>query len=235
MARAKREWIVTRHDPIQKLDDNLWVVEGDVPGAPIKRRMSIVKRADGSLVFFHAIPLEEKALEEVKAWGTPSYLVLGHHHHAMDAGAFREKLALKAYGPRACEAKLRERVELAGTLESFPSDSTIRVESAPGTKSGETVAIVSSGGGERVSILFTDVIQNNPKESTLWFFRALGFAGGPKVVWMFRTFFLKDAAALKAGLENWAALPGLHRLVPCHGTIVERDAASALKAAAAAL
>ena len=51
-----------------------------------------------------------------------SNLVLGHHQHAIDAHAFQQKLELQTYGPKACEADLRQRVELAGTLETFPSD-----------------------------------------------------------------------------------------------------------------
>src|SRR5579859_7061935 len=32
MAKPSRPWIVTKHGPIVKLEDNLWVVEGEVPG-----------------------------------------------------------------------------------------------------------------------------------------------------------------------------------------------------------
>src|SRR5437870_4168250 len=78
MAKPPRPWIVTKHGPIEKLDDNLWVVEGDVPGMPFRRRMSIIKRADGTLLFVNAIPLESSALAEVQAWGKPSILVVPH-------------------------------------------------------------------------------------------------------------------------------------------------------------
>src|SRR5216684_8278099 len=50
MAKPPRPWIVTKHGPIEKLEDNLWVVAGDVPGIPFRRRMSIIKRADGTLL-----------------------------------------------------------------------------------------------------------------------------------------------------------------------------------------
>ena len=233
MAKARRGWIVTKHGPLQKIDDNLWAVEGRVPGVPLHRRMVIARKGDGSLVFFHAIPLDDKTLEEVRALGKPAYLVLGHHQHAIDAHAFQQKLELQAYGPKACEAELRQRVELAGTLETFPSDPTIGVESVPGTKLGEAMMAVRSG--DRSSLMFSDVIQNNPKESTPLFFRMMGFGGGPKVVWVFRKMFIKDRTVLKSAFEKWGTLPGLHRLVPFHGTIVESGASSALGAAAGSL
>ena len=89
------------------------------------------------MLFVNAIPLEERALAEVKAWGRPSLLVVGHDQHAVDASAFREKLGLKTYGPKACEAKLRKRVDLDGTFESFPADSTVQLHTVAGSKTGD--------------------------------------------------------------------------------------------------
>jgi hypothetical protein len=63
----------------------------------------------------------------------------------------------------------------------------------------------------------------------------MGFAGHAKIVPVFRMMFLKDKPALKAHLESWAALPGLVRLVPCHGDLVATGAPEALRAAAATL
>src|SRR5258708_1823109 len=110
MAKPPRRWIVTRHGPLEKLEDNLWAVEGDVPGVPFRRRMSIVRRTDGTLLFFNAMPLEEAVLAEVKAWGRPAVLVVPHDQHMIDARAFAEKLGLSIYGPKECETKVRARV-----------------------------------------------------------------------------------------------------------------------------
>ena len=69
MPKPRRPWTVTPHDPLVRHEDNLWSVEGFVPGAPFRRRMTIARRADGTLIFFHAVPLEEKVLTEVQALG----------------------------------------------------------------------------------------------------------------------------------------------------------------------
>ena len=101
MPKPPRPWIVTRHDPIEEVDENLWCVNGDVPGFPpaagFPRRMSIVKLSDGRLLFHNAVPVDEVTLERLRAWGKPSFLMVPHHLHAMDAHAFREKLGLDAY------------------------------------------------------------------------------------------------------------------------------------------
>src|SRR5687768_2582252 len=114
MAKPPRPWIVTSHQPIEKLEDNLWSVEGRVPGVPFQRRMAIVKRSDGTLLFFHAVPVDDASLAEILAWGKPKALVIGHDKHGVDAAPFAQKLGLKIYGPRLQEKRLRARWELAG-------------------------------------------------------------------------------------------------------------------------
>src|SRR5258708_6737800 len=154
MAKPPRPWIVTRHDPIQKLDDNLWVVEGDVPGIPFRRRMSIVKRSDGTLLFFNAMPLEDTAMAEVKAWGKPSVLVVPHDQHMIDARSFAERLGLKVYGPKACEAKTSARTEMSGTYDALPSDAALHIEPVAGVKNGEPALFVTRGSGQVGLLVF---------------------------------------------------------------------------------
>ena len=236
MPRKPRPWIVTRHDPIEKLEDNLWAVQGDVPGIPFKRRMFIIKRSDGTLMFSGtAMPLEDELLAEVKAWGRPSILVVTHDQHMIDARAFAEKLGLKVYGPKPCEAKMRARAEITGMLEDVPPDPNVQITAVAGAKTGEPAVIVKSDAGRRVSLLVSDVLQNNSKDSLGLLPRLMGFGGGPKVVPVFKMMFVKDKGALKRQLTEWAEIPGLARLVPCHGDVVTSGAAEALRAAAAAL
>ena len=236
MPRPPRSWIVTPHDPIEKIEDNLWAVQGDVPGIPFKRRMFIIKRSDGTLLFFGmAIPLEDDLLAEIKAWGRPSILVVTHDQHMIDARAFAEKLGLKVYGPRACAAKMRQRAEIAGMLEDVPPDPNVQITSVAGAKTGEPAVIVKSDAGRRVSLLVSDVLQNNPKTSLGLLPRMMGFGGGPKVVPVFKMMFVNDKPALRQQLSEWAEMPGLARLVPCHGDAVMSGAADALKAAAASI
>jgi hypothetical protein len=236
MPKPPRPWIVTRHDPIEKVEDNLWTVEGDVPGVPIKRRMFIVRRSDGTLLFFGcAIPLEEALLAEIAAWGRPSILVVTHDQHMIDARPFAEKLELRLYGPKQCEAKIRQRAEMAGVLEDVPKDAAVEIVPVSGAKTGEPAAIVRSAGGQRVTLLFSDAIQNNAKESIGLIPRLCGFGGGPKVVPLFKMLFTKDKAALRRQVSEWADLPGLARLMFCHGNAVAEGAAAALRSAAAGI
>jgi hypothetical protein len=47
--------------------------------------------------------------------------------------------------------------------------------------------------------------------------------------------FMKDKPALKRQVSEWADVPGLARLMFCHGDTVEERPAAALKAAAAGI
>ena len=234
MPKPPRPWIVTKHGPIEKLEENLWVVEGDVPGMPFRRRMSIVKRSDGTLLFFNAIPLEQPQLDEVLAWGTPAVLVVPHDQHMIDARAFAEKLNLRVYAPKTCEAKARERAEVSGTLEEVPVDPAVRIEPVAGVKNGEPALVVTSFGG-RLNLLVADVLMNNRKEAMALLPRMMGFAGPVKIVPIFRMMFLKDKKALQTQLREWADLPGLRRIVPCHGDVISTNSAQGLREAASTL
>jgi len=236
MPKAPRPWIVTRHDPIEKVEDNLWTIQGDVPGVPIKRRMFIIKRSDGSLLFFGcAIPLEDDLLAEISAWGRPAILVVTHNQHMIDARPFAEKLKLSVYGPKECEGKIRQRADITGFLADIPKDAAVDILPVAGAKTGEPVAIVRSAGGQRVTLLFSDAVQNNSKASIGFIPRICGFAGGPKVVPLFKMLFTQDKAALKRQVAEWSELPGLARLMFCHGDTVTDGAAAGLEAAAAGI
>jgi hypothetical protein len=230
----RRDWTVTTHGGLVQHEENLWSVDGMVPGAPFHRRMVIVRRNDGKLLFFHAVPLEDDLLARVRQLGQPAYLVVGHHQHAIDAQAFAERLGLKIYGPRRCEPGLRARCELAGFLEDVPFDSAVMVESLAGSKLAEAVLTVT-GPGDARTVCFCDAIQNNPAQQLNLALRILGFAGGPKTPLVFRVLFLENKQAMRAAFEKFAALPGLKRLIPCHGEVVETGVPEALRTAAAAL
>jgi hypothetical protein len=225
MPKTRRPWTVVPHGALEKIDENLWTVCSAIPGAPgSSRRMCIVKRSDGDLLFFHAIPLEDVALAEVLAWGRPAQLVVGHDLHAIDAHGFREKLGVRVYGPKQRAQQLRQRVEPAFVLHSLA-----------GMRTGEPAVVVKSGGGRRVNVLFCDAIMNIPRESASLFLRLGGFVGGAKVPPLTKILFVNNKRALRNHLAQLADLPYLERLVPCHGDIVEQDAARTLRAAAAKL
>jgi hypothetical protein len=229
-SKPPRPWTVLPHDPLERLEENLHVVEGWVPGIRgLRRRMAIVRRADGGLLFFNAVPVDEPTLDRIRALGRPEMLVVPQHLHMMDAHAFRERLGVKVFAPAAGRALVEERVHVDGTFEEIPRDPGVEVRTVAGFKTGEGLVVVRSGA--RTSLVVADVVLNVPDGPGLagFLFRLLGMTGpDPRLPLPIRMRVLGDRAALRAQLEELSRLPGLARIVTSHGAVVERDPAGVL-------
>lgn len=239
MPATPRPWIVTPHTPLEKHEDNLWTVDAEMPGFPaLRRRMTVIKRKDGTLVFHNAVPIDDMSLREIQAWGKPVLLIVPHGYHKTDAYAFKSKLGVKVVGPSESAALIRKVVELDSTFDTFPSDDSLRLWRLDGIKVlGEVAFAVTSG--QKTSLIVCDAVGNmapgmgkGPGGFLLWL---LGFAGGPKVAPVYRFRFVKDTKALRRSLERLADTPGLCRIIPSHGSVIETDAAEALRRAASTL
>ena len=233
-----RPWIVTKHDPIMKHEENLWSVASDVPGLTgIRRRMAIVRLSTGDLLFYNAVPLDEATLTEVRSFGRPAHLVIANFAHCIDGVAFRDKLGLKVYGP-SIDAKLPQRIKLDGNLADMPPDSAYSIVAVQGCKLGEPLLTVHSGADRsRTTLVFSDVLMNNRDAPGLrgLLFRLAGFTPGPRVAGVFRMMFVNNRAALAAEYDQWIQTPGLVRVMPTHGDVIDGDPVGALKVARATI
>jgi hypothetical protein len=233
-----RPWIVTRHEPIEELEENLWAVNGDVPGFPVGsgmlRRMCIVKLGDGRLVFYNALPLDDAALDKVRAWGKPSILIAPIFFHTMDVHAFQEKLGLQTFITKSAVKLLEPSVPNVQPLEELPKDPTLTFEILSGTKFDEPVFTVHSG--RRTSLLFCDAFQNNRPGFAMggFMFKLMGFTSAKqgKTPPFYKWRAVKDKKAVQQDLLRLAETPGLSRLIPSHGLIVSQDPAAVLRATA---
>ncbi len=234
MAKAFTDWKVLPHGPLRKLTENLWWVEGSLPGMSLKRVMTVVRLDDGRLVIHNAIALEESAMNEIEGWGHPTFLIVPSGIHRLDAPAYKQRYPrLRVYGPRGGRAKIEQVIPLDGTYEDFPSNPTLRFEMVSGIADAEGALFVQSADG--VSLVLNDVLFNMDKKRDLlgWLFTTtLGSAPGPRVSRLAKLALVKDKAALKADFERFAAVPRLMRLIVSHEKIAEGpDAAAALRKA----
>ncbi|MBA3393710.1 MAG: hypothetical protein H0T89_13765 [Deltaproteobacteria bacterium] len=233
MPKKPRPWTVLPHGALEKLENNLWCVEGALPGFPgAKRRIAIVRRGDGSLLFYGALPVDDAMLAEIATFGTPRYLVVPHGWHRIDAHPFREKLGLEVFCPAGARERVSQITRVDGTLDELPPDPSIRFEALDGSRISEQALFISSG--PRVSYFACDVVQWYPQRPPL-FHRMLGFSGGPRVVPFYRFRCIADRAALCGSLERIAETPGLRRVVPSHGAIIDADAPMVMRRVASDL
>jgi hypothetical protein len=228
-------WKVLPHRPIEKLSEDLWRVEGDLPRGPMPRAMTLVRLPDRRIVIYSAIALDATAMAAIEAWGTPAVLIVPNDRHRIDPAAYRERYGgLRVIAPAGARARIEKAVAVDATeIDLGP---TVAVRPAGGTRDGELWLEVHEG--ERTTVVLGDFIMNlRPLRGFGgWIMNRMGFTGdAPKVTKPTQTVLVKDPAAAASQLEVMAALPGLHRVLVCHGAPITDNPAAALRAAAAKL
>jgi hypothetical protein len=218
MAKFSDEWKVFEHGPLEKLTDNLWRVQGSLPGMSLKRTMTVARRADGRLVLHSAIALQEAAMQQIEAWGKPSFLLVPNAFHRLDAPAYKKRYPeIAVLTPRGSRSRVAQVVEVTGSYADFPSDAQVELVSLPGVAEVEGAMFVRSADG--LTIVLNDVVFNmDHKRDWLGFVitNVLGSAPGPRVSRLAKALMVKDKRALRAELERFAELPDLVRLVVSH-------------------
>jgi hypothetical protein len=229
MAKPFETWTVVPHRPLEKLESNLWRVEGDLPGGDGTRVMSIVKLATGGLVIHNAIALEDDQMKEVEAFGDPEVLIVPNGFHRLDAKIYKQRYPkLKVLAPSAATKKVSQVVAVDGTLADAPKDPRVVIRHLEGTKGHEGLIEVTSDSG--TTIVFNDVVNNLPKLGGMIGFM-LSPTGRPSVPRIFRWFFVKDKPTFFADVEKLAKQPDLKRVIVSHGKMMADQPGDALRTA----
>src|SRR5690349_19124776 len=118
--KAHADWKVLEHSPIEELATNLWRVEGSLPGMPLRRVMTLVKREDGDLVVHNAIAVDDASLARIEAWGRPRWLIVPNGWHRLDAPAWKARFPdLRVLTPAGSRKKVEEVIHVDGGYEDF--------------------------------------------------------------------------------------------------------------------
>lgn len=225
MARP-RPWTVHHPGPLTQRAPHVWTVDDLVPGLPgATRRMSIVRRPDGTLVFFNAVPVPEETLVAVRALGRPAQLLVPNQFHALDAAAFALKLDVTPYAPDVAVPVLAERLSCRPASD-FPRDDALQLVTVEGFRTKELALLAGD------TLVTADLVTNSPHGSGVigLLMKLVGFTGPePKLPKPVRKRVEVDASAVKRLLLELAARPGLARIIPTHGELIEADVPSVLR------
>ena len=234
-AKVHTSWKVLSHGPIEKLSERLWRVEGSLPGMPMKRVMTIARKADDTLVVHNGIAVGDAELAAIEAWGKVTTLVVPNSYHRLDAKVFAERYPeAQVVCPAGARKKVEDVVRVTGTYEDVHDDA-VELVSLDGTKQREGAMIVRDA---ETSVVLNDAVFNMPHAAGFTGFvlrRLTGSTGGPRVSRLMKWFVIADAPAFRAHLERLAALPNLARVVVSHHEVIADDPAGALRRVAAAL
>ena len=231
MAKPFATWKVLPHKPLQKLEDNLWMVEGRLDR--IRRVMVVVKLADGRLVIWNAIALDEPEMKELEAWGTPAFLIVPNGLHRMDARIWKQRYpGLTVITPPGAKKKVAQIVAVDRTDGDF-GDPRVTLSFPECAAGRDALLHVAHAGG--TTIVINDLVMNMRHQSGLGglMFKMMTFtADTPNVPLPTRMLLVKDKPGLKTLLAELAATPQLKRVIVSHGDVLESGAAEGLRQAA---
>jgi hypothetical protein len=231
MPKPFETWTVLPHKPLQKLEDNLWIVEGKLDN--IRRHMAAVRLADGRLVIWNGIALEEAEMKELEAWGTPAFLVVPNGLHRMDARIYKKRYpGLTVIAPPGAKKKI-EQVVAVDRTDGDVGDATVTITFPACTASRDALMQVTHKGGG-VTLVINDLVMNMRHGPGFggFMFKLMGFtANTPNVPLPTRMLLIKDKPGLKTLLQQLAATPSLKRVIVSHGDVLESGAAEGLRQA----
>jgi len=235
MAKPYETWTVTNHGSIEKVTENLWRVQAELPGTPIDRVMLVAKLLNGDLLVYNSIALEDEAMKEIEAWGKPAHMIVPNAGHRMDSRIWKKRYPdLRVIAPPGSKAKIEDVVKVDDGAVTL--DDTVSFEMIDGVGEKECALHVKSKAG--TTIAFCDAIMNMQSARGFGGF-LMGLAGftgeKAKVTFPARMAMVKDKKAMRASLEKLAETEGLVRVEVQHGVPITDAPAEAIRAAASGL
>lgn len=230
------EWVVVPHNPIQKLTENLWRVEGALPTITLRRVMTVIRLGDRRLVVHSPISMDEPAMQELDAWGKVAFIIVPGRFHRLDAPAWKRRYPeARVLAPRGSRKWIEAKVTVDGTVDELSADPAVTVVPLRGIKDLEVALLVASEDGSTVVLNDAMFNMDRPKDVVGWLVTTLlGSAPGPRISRLFRLINIDDRTAFRADLERLAATPNLQRLIVAHCKLTSGPgAAAAIRQAAA--
>jgi hypothetical protein len=228
-------WKVLPHGDIEKLAENLYIVEGKLPMpfGETSRHMTIAKLGSGGLAIFSAIALDEPRMAKLESLGPPAFLIVPSGIHRIDIKPWKERYPrLQVIAPENACVRVSEVVDVDST-ELDLGDPSVQLQYVPGTKRRELYMIVDTPSGK--TLVVNDLIFNMPAIDGLRGlpYKLLGFGfGHPSMPKLVKRKLVANDNEVKDQLREWAN-EGFERVIVAHGTPIENPREVLLELAAA--
>lgn len=238
MAKPRRGWLPEAHEPLQRLAENLWWVRAPVPGISIRRSMTLVRLADGRLLIWNAVALDEPSMRSIEEWGTPAFLIVPSALHRLDAGPYKSRYpGLRVFAPVGARSAVGAVLPLDGVLDEFPPDPHVSFRPLAGIDDKEGAMLVRSSDG--TTVVLNDALFNMPTPSDFLgriVVKTLGSAPGPRVSRLVKLLWCRDKSAFRQSFAELRDIPDLARLIVAHDSVAHGpDARLALQSAVSQL
>lgn len=150
-----------KHGDFQQLDENLWILDGELPHhMPLPRTMTVYRMRDGGLWIHSAIALDDRRQKELEQLGKPKYLVVPSTMHRLDAPIYKETYrSIKVVCPEGARAKVEQKVKVDDSCENAFAGTDITVTKIPGAKPIELAYELPLKRGGK-ALVFNDLLVN---------------------------------------------------------------------------
>ena len=234
----KAHKILPHDEGPRELMAGVWEVTGHLP-FPLKRNMTIVRLADGTLLLHSVIAMNDAGMAKLDALGKPSIMIVPHGGHRLDAPFYKARYPeIRVVAPAAVRAKVEEVVKVDATAEEALPPLGVKLHGIAGFKHGELGYEVETAGGKL--LIVSDVLANDDNAAPGlggWLMAKLG--GGIKgrlgVPRMMRIMMLKDKAAARASIDKLSQISDVRTVTVAHGRSLTAACTEALKEAAASV
>lgn len=219
MVKFNTEWKVGPHGALEEIDDGLFSVSGEIvmPLGRFPRRMTLVRLADGGIVIWSAIALEEPQMKQVEALGPLRFLVVPNAGHRLDAHIFKARYPhLTVVTPEGSREMVSEAVKVDATHDVF-NDPAVRFVTVAGTADMESALTVQRASGS--TLVTNDIIGHVAHPHGLGaniMARLFDYGVNEPAVPRTVRRFVKDPDALAAQMRAWADLADLKRIIISH-------------------
>lgn len=225
-------------DQFVKHSESLWTLEGDWQESPLRRRMTILKAANGSLVVHSAMALPEPYLAEINLFGAVEAIVIPNSFHDSEAPWFAQRFPqAQVFAPKSCLKKAmkscrRERIfALETDWATTPWVNDVIVIPIPGLrwlsesflfhKASRTLVVCDLAFNMRL-----DAFKGIERAFMRW--NRVGQGFGPSR--LASSVFTRDPETAKAAFESILQYD-FDRVVVSHGQIIETGGKAAFQAA----
>jgi len=239
MAKFHTKWTVFPHGPVERIDEGILSVEGEIhmPLGRFPRRMTVVALNGGGTAVFSPVALHERAMRDIESLGAPSFLIVPNGFHRLDSRIWKQRYPdMKVISPPGAKARVEEAVPVDATTDIL-ADANVDLIIAAGTREAESALIVRRRAG--TTLVLNDLISNirHPKGiGANIMARIFGFGvKRPQMAREVKWLLVKDRPALAKQLRGWAEIADLQRVIVSHGDILEESPEESLRAVALTL
>ena len=239
MASLHDDWKVFPHGPVERIDDGILSVEGEIrmPLGRFPRRMTVVALSGGRTVVFSPVCLAERAMDDIESLGAPTFMVVPNGFHRLDARPWKQRFpSIKVVCPPGAKERVEKAVPVDATTDVL-ADADVDFVIAKGCREAESALVVRREAG--TTMVINDLISNvrHPKGiGANIMARLFGFGvHGPRIAREVKWLLVKDKPALAMQLRAWADDATLRRMIVSHGDIIDRAPGEVLRSVASSL